>query len=392
MAKSDDLAFRVAEASDLDELAQAVGWAFGITTQSAADWLVSAGLDKLRVVGRERRLAGGLMVIPMGQWFGGNSVPMLGIAGVAVAPEARGRGIARSLMRRTLADARGNGVALSALYPATLTLYRLAGYELAGARFRFTARLKELPLGGREHEVHPIEESDREDVERAYREWALVRAGALDRGEYIWRRVRTPREGPARGFLVRGKAGVEGYLYATQRPRAAGGYDLVLTDFVALSAHAARALLGLLADHRSTGELVVWHGGYPDPLHFELPEFATSVELHEHFMLRIVHAEAALRARGFPQRDADVDLELSDAELPDNAGRYRLAVRRGRADVTRGGSGAVRLDVRALATLYSGFVRASALARSGRITGDAASLESLDALFAGPAPALGDFF
>jgi predicted acetyltransferase len=191
---------------------------------------------------------------------------------------------------------------------------------------------------------------------------------------------------------VRGKAGVEGYLYATQRPRAAGGYDLVLTDFVALSAHAARALLGLLADHRSTGELVVWHGGYPDPLHFELPEFATSVELHEHFMLRIVHAEAALRARGFPQRDADVDLELSDAELPDNAGRYRLAVRRGRADVTRGGSGAVRLDVRALATLYSGFVRASALARSGRITGDAASLESLDALFAGPAPALGDFF
>lgn len=392
MAKADDLGFRVAEAADLDDLAQAVGWAFGITTQAAADWLVSAGLEKLRVVERERRLAGGLMVIPMGQWFGGNSVPMLGIAGVAVAPEARGRGIARSLMRRTLADARGNGVALSALYPATLTLYRLAGYELAGARFRFTARLKELPLGGREHEVHPIEESDREDVERAYRAWALVRAGALDRGEYIWRRVRTPREGAARGFLVRGKAGVEGYLYATQRPRAAGGYDLCLTDFVALSAHAARALLGLLADHRSTGELVVWHGGYPDPLHFELPEFATTVELHEHFMLRIVHAEAALRARGFPKRDADVDLELTDAELPDNAGRYRLAVRSGRAEVTRGGNGAVRLDVRALATLYSGFVRASDLARSGRVTGDAASLESLDALFAGPAPALGDFF
>jgi predicted acetyltransferase len=60
--------------------------------------------------------------------------------------------------------------------------------------------------------------------------------------------------------------------------------------------------------------------------------------------------------------------------------------------VTRGGNGAVRLDVRALATLYSGFVRASDLARSGRVAGDSASLETLDALFAGPPPALGDYF
>ena len=391
MGKADDLTFRTARAADLDELARAGGWAFGITTQAAADWLGGVSLDALRVVHRQR-LLGSLMVIPMGQWFGGNSVPMLGVAGVAVAPEARGRGIARSLMRSTLAEARANGIALSSLYPATLTLYRLAGYELAGARFRFTAYLKELPLGGRDHDVHPIEEADRQDVERAYRAWALVRNGALDRGEYIWRRVRTPREGTARGFLVRGKAGVEGYLYATQRPRATGGYDLILTDFVALSAHAARALLGLLADHRSTGELVVWHGSYPDPLHFELPEFATTVELHMNFMLRIVHAEAALKARGFPERDADVDLELTDAALPENAGRYRLSVRGGHADVTRGGNGAVRLDVRALATLYSGFVRASDLARSGRVAGDSASLATLDALFAGPPPALGDYF
>jgi predicted acetyltransferase len=391
MAK-DELATRMARAADLDELARAVGWAFGITIQAATDWLGSAGFEKLRVVERERRLVGGLMVIPMGQWFGGNSVPMLGIAGVAVAPEARGRGIARSLMRETLAEARRSNIALSTLYPATLTLYRLAGYELAGARFRFTARLRELPLGGRDQDVHPIDDVDRDKVEGAYRQWAIVRSGALDRGEYIWRRVRTPREGAARGFFVRGKAGVEGYLYATERPRAAGGYDLILTDFVALSAHAARALLGLLADHRSTGELVIWHGGYPDPLHFELPEFATTVELQEHFMLRIVHVEAALAARGFPERDADVELELTDAELPENAGRYRLSVRGGRAEVTRGGSGAVRLDIRALATLYSGFVRASDLARSGRVAGDGASLQTLDALFAGPPPALGDYF
>jgi predicted acetyltransferase len=393
MAKAVDLSVRAAGSSDLEELARAEGWAFGTSTEDATTWLTSVGLEHLRVARREGRLVGGLLVIPMGQWFGGKSVPMLGVAGVAVAPEERGRGIARSLMRATLTEARANGVALSALYPATLTLYRLSGYELAGARFRFTARLKDLPLGGRDQEVHPIEDADRAEVEGAYQAWARVRSGALDRGEYIWRRVRTPRQGVARGFLVRGAKGVEGYLYATQRARPGGmGYDLVLTDFVALSAHAARSLLGLLADHRSTGELCVWHGGFPDPLLFEQPEIATTVELHEQFMLRIVHVEAALRARGYPRVDADIELDVADSELPDNNGKYRLVVRGGSAEVTRGGSGKVRLDVRALATLYSGYLRASDLARSGRITGDASSLETLEALFAGPNPALGDFF
>jgi predicted acetyltransferase len=392
MAKSVDLSIRRAQSSDLEELARAGAWAFGMTAERASAMLASAGLEHTRVAHRDGRLVGGLIVIPMGQWFGGKSVPMLGAAGVTVTPEARGRGIARSLMRATFVEARADGVALSALYPATLTLYRLSGYELAGARFRYTARLKDLPIGGRDHQVQPINDADRDDVEGAYRAWARVRNGALDRGDYIWRRVRAPRDDGARGFLVRGEKGVEGYLYATQRVRPAGGYDLVLTDFVALSAHAARSLLGLLADHRSTGELCVWHGGFPDPVLFEQPEMATTIELQEQFMLRVVHAEAALRARGFPKVDADVELEVADSELPDNNGRYRLVVREGSAEVTRGGGGKLRLDVRALATLYSGYLRASDLARAGRITGDARSLEALEALFAGPPPALGDFF
>jgi predicted acetyltransferase len=388
-----ELAIGPAAATDLDELARVVGWSFGDLAQGAAKWLESAGLDNLRVVRQKGRVVGGLGIIPMGQWFGGSSVSTLGIAGVAVAPEARGRGIALSLMRTTLAEARKNGVALSALYPATRTLYRLAGYELAGSRFRYTARLKDLPLGSRDQEVGPIEDADRPDVEAAYRVWARFRTGALDRGEYVWRRVRAPRDGAARGFLVRGKAGIDGYLYAVQRSNPPGGmHDLLLTDFVALSAHARRSLLGFLADHRSTAQKVIWHGGFPDPLDLEQPENATTVELHEHIMLRIVHVELALRARGYPKHDADIEFDLADAELAENTGRYRLVVRDGRADAMRGGNGNVRLDARALAALYSGFLRASDLARSGRITGDAASIEMLDALFAGPPPGLGDFF
>jgi len=392
MPKAGELSIAAGETDDFDELARILNWSFGDIAQGAMNWLTSAGVENIRVARRNGRVLGGLAVVPMGQWFGGSSVPMLGIAGVAVAPEARGHRVALSMMRTTLAEARQRGTALSTLYPATLTLYRLAGYELAGSRFRFTARLKDLPLGPRDQDVHPIGEADQGDVEATYRSWAAKQSGALDRSDYVWRRVRAPREGVARGFLVRGEAGIEGYVYAIQRSNPGDLHDLLLTDFVTLTARAARSLFGFLADHRSTARKVVWHGGFPDPRLLEQTETAAAVELHDHFMVRVVHAEAALRARGYPKLDVEVELELADSELAENAGRYRLVVRDGRAEVVRGGNGNVRLDARALSALYTGFLRASELARAGRVTGDPASLETLDALFAGPPPSLADFF
>ena len=64
----------------------------------------------------------------------------------------------------------------------------------------------------------------------------------------------------------------------------------------------------------------------------------------------------------------------------------------GRAQVSRGGSGAVALDERALASLYTGFFSPALLAREAILEGDASSLARLGALFAGSSPSLCDFF
>src|SRR5262249_19241592 len=50
------------------------------------------------------------------------------------APEDRGRGLARRLMAALLDEVAARGYPLSALYPATMPLYRSLGWELAGAR------------------------------------------------------------------------------------------------------------------------------------------------------------------------------------------------------------------------------------------------------------------
>ena len=120
---------------DLSAFGRIVGWAFGFPEKEASEWLEHSGTDNLRLYSSDGAVRGGLLTIPMGQYFGGKAVPMVGIAGVAAAPEARGKGLALELMHATVRELHDKGVALSTLYPATLTLYRKAGYALAGSLF-----------------------------------------------------------------------------------------------------------------------------------------------------------------------------------------------------------------------------------------------------------------
>ena len=53
------------------------------------------------------------------QWWHGQPVPMAGVANVMVAPEERGRGTGRALMRALLGLIGDRGYPVSALYPAT---------------------------------------------------------------------------------------------------------------------------------------------------------------------------------------------------------------------------------------------------------------------------------
>lgn len=377
---------------ELLTLAAYESWAFGPTVTDARLWLERGGLREVRVARQDGRLLGGLLRIPMGQWFGGASLSMLGLAGVTVAPEARGQKVALSLVTEVLRSARTAGMALSALYPSTISLYRAAGYELGGSRFRFTGECKNLPSRRGQLDIRPISEADAPVVERLYADFARHRNGYLDRGRYVWERVRTPRGVPNAGYLAIGASGPEGYVYLAQ----AGAElkrELVVHDLVALNPDAAERLLALVADHRSTVSTFTFHGTHADALLLSLPERAFRAEIADPFMLRIVHVERALAGRGYPEgMAASLELAVHDELLPENSGRYRLEVRDGRAEVVPGGAGSVELSVRGLAALFSGFLSPFELARTRELSADAPSLARLAALFAGPPSAMSDFF
>jgi predicted acetyltransferase len=80
------------------------------------------------------RLVGTALYHDMCQWWHGRAVPMAGVAGVTVAPEYRGQGVGRALMTALTGLMAERGYPLSALYPATMAIYRSLGWEIAGHR------------------------------------------------------------------------------------------------------------------------------------------------------------------------------------------------------------------------------------------------------------------
>lgn len=347
----------------------------------------------IRLLREDGAVAATVMMVPMGQWFGGRRVEMTGIAGVGVAPERRGRGAATRLMQEALREARAQGAPLSALYPATQPLYRRVGFEQAGSRFEIRTQAANLAFGERSLSLRPIQAADQQAIRDCYTRYARQQQGWLDRGSYIWTRVVSPLGETAYGYLVEGAQGVEGYLYLIRRPTQHLRFELVLTDFVALTAAAGRKLLDFLGEHRSVGRDVIWHGGPAEPLLQLMPEQTYEVKLLYHWMVRLLDVPAALTARGYPEGvSGALHLEVADDLFPENQGRFVVEVDAGGARVRRGGDGLMRVDVRALTSLYSGLYSPASLRAVGRLESDEASARLATSLFAGSPPAMPDMF
>lgn len=373
-----------------------VSQAFALTPDEARVMArkVEAGGAHVRVLREGGAVAATLSFFLMGQWWGGRRVPLVGIGGVGVAPAFRGSGTGTRLMQACLRELRAQGVPLVSLYPSTQPLYRRVGFEQAGSRFESRVQVLGLDIQERSLSLRPVEESDMPALHDVYRRHAQRQQGWLDRGPYIWNRITQPRGEIAYGFLVEGQAGVEGYVYLTRR-RAPQGFkqELSLTDLVALTPAAGRRLLSFIGDHRSLATEVVWRGGSEDPLLFLLREQTYEVKLLYHWMLRVLDVPAALQARGYPAGfSGALHLDVDDDLFPENRGRFVLEVENGEAEVRPGGDGDVKLHVRALAPLYSGFLLPSALQLAGVLQADEDSLRTATTLFSGPPPAMPDMF
>ena len=374
---------------------------FGLPPDPARSPALEEGLASLRLVRRAGHVVGGLAVQPCGQWFGGRAVPMGGVRIVGVAPEARGAGVARFLMDACVREHRQRGWPVSTLFPATRGLYRRSGYEVAGSWPTWRLPLEEAAPAEKGLTLRAFDLSDAAAMaalRQLYDAHARRTDGHLDRSDWYWARVfrQLPGEGAGNlvyAYLLEGAAGPEGYVIYTQPAGGPRRYRLKVRDWVAATPAARRRLVRFFADHRSLADEVTLHAGPADPLLVmaEAPRMTPAVD--HPWMLRVADVQAALEARGWPAGvGLEVAIAVKDPLLPENERPFVLTVEAGRAATRLGGDAAVRMDVRGLAALYTGYLDPHALRAMGLLEGPEPALQALRAAFAGPVPWLPEIF
>lgn len=381
------------EKGDIQRLGHLMAQCF-VSSDDSDDYFSLVGLENLRAVWQGTTLVGGLALLSMGQWWGGQCVPMTGIASVAIAPEFRGSGAATFLMRQTLKELHAAGVPISALYPAVQRLYRQVGYEQAGSRCLWTINPETIRLVDRSLPMQAIAQPLSDQMRSLYRQQAGQHNGWLDRHPLIWHMgiARSATGQPPYSYLVGDETNPVGYLCFTQA-RLAGKTTLTIRDWVSLTPSASQTLWAFLAGHRSQIDQIRWYGSPIDSMAFLLPEQSHTLHSLDRWMLRLVDVKTALELRGYPLlREQTLHLEVSDPTLPGNHRRMQLTVANGHATVTPGGTGDLKLGCRGLATLYSGLFSAYDLQRCGMLEGSDTALATAAQLFGSSSPWMPDFF
>ncbi|MHC4450679.1 MAG: GNAT family N-acetyltransferase [Planctomycetota bacterium] len=373
------------------ELAAIIGNAFAGTPEKGRQWIRDAGDAEARAISHDGEMVAGFIRRPMGQWWGGRSVPMLGVAAVGVAPHARGSGVATQLMNEAVCEMYTDGFPLSVLFSASFPLYRRAGYEMAGSVHRISVGL--VPLQGeRSLPMRPMREADEPALRALQSDVARERNGTLDRSDVMWRRQRTVSGKPCDVYVVEVDGRIDGFIAQKQQER---GERLVLVvrDIVARNEATARRLLGFLADHKAQVHRATWTGDAADPIVTLLNSWRFRIRINDQWFLRIVDVKKALEGRGYPDGvRAELHFEIEDTLLEANAGRWILTVEGGEAQVRRGGDGTLRAGVRGLAPLYSGFLPPASLRRAGWIEADDATCARAASVFGGSAPFMSEQF
>jgi predicted acetyltransferase len=319
---------------------------------------------------------------------GGRSVDAWAVSSVTVAPTHRRRGIARALMHGELANAQHAGAALAVLTVTEATIYGRYGYAPAAqAATVHVDRRRAKWIGpdapGR---LQFVEAAALREIAPALARRAVARTpGEVDRWPGLLDRVLglvDPESDSARAIrLVRyddEHGQPQGFVTYRVHPNHDLPGELQFEFLAAATDDAERALWRFLVEQDFVSGVRGSLRAVDEPLHWLLedPRAITVSNVVDHLWVRVLDPVAALTARNYGTPGTlriHVDDPLGhasgrfDLTVGDNGWAEVVPVETDAATSTRGVRG-IRLGVQELGAIYLGGVRASVLARAGRIT------------------------
>jgi predicted acetyltransferase len=376
---------------DASRLISILSQCFMMAPSDGNAYMQSVGIENFRVICQNGKIAGGLAILSFEQCYGGEFVPMAGIAAVGIAPEYRGSGAALALMQGAIKEIYQQGAPISALFPAVQRLYRAAGYEQAGSFCNWEITTASIQMGKPQLPLTLIT-GERDIFRELYQKQSRTHNGNLCRNEFIWDDIARSKDAVQYAYLIGGLDDPQGYIIFTQHRGEPNDY-IKIRDWVLLTPPAIQSFWAFLGGHRSQIDTIRYKSASVDALTIVLPEQTAKLKSSNRWMLRIVDVKKALEKRGYPQNvQASLHLEVQDDLISENNNKFILSVSNGRADVTTGGNGDFKLDIRAFAPLYTSLFTPAQLQMAGKLEATQSSIAMATQIFAGTSPWLADFF
>jgi predicted acetyltransferase len=383
-----------ASVDELRQLVDVIGHYFGsrTTEENAADFAQWIELGRVHGAWEGERIVGGAGAFAFRLSIPGGEVPAGGVTVVGVLPSHRRRGILTALMRAQLDDSRARGDAAAVLWASEGTIYPRFGYglasrigsmRLAAERTRFASPFE--PRGV----VRLVDAAEAAALfPPLYDEVFAQRAGMVGRTG-VWWETRRLRDNPSQPTPPKNFALLEldgapaGYvIYKVKQDWDGAGFSkgsVEVVEAIAPTADATRELWRWIFDFDWTSEFTANFLPLDHPLFLLLAEpRRLSFQLNDGVWVRLLDVAAALGARSYAG-DAEVVVDVSDAFLPDNAGRWLI----GAGGATRTKADAeLAVDVTGLASVYLGGYTFADLVRGSRAEElRAGAVERADALF-----------
>ena len=353
-------------------------------------WNEHLGYNRFRAVRSCNSLLGGLGIVELGQWFGGNIVQTGAVTSVGIAPEGRGLGAASVLMKNSLLELDERGIPISTLFPSSTKVYRSFGYERSGTKILYEAQVKDMRASLNDLQVVEAGDSEREETYLLYNERARLGNGNLQRGSVLWDLILETKGRKVYHYLIKDGNTSVGYVNFQQ---ARSANHIRVRDMVALNKKCAERLLRFFYDHRTVIDTISWNGPPNDPLRLMMDEEQGNQISDRDWMLRIVDLKKALESRGYPK---DISLSLTinyeDPIITKNTGTWTVDVDEGKASVTNSGKDGIQLGPRGLAPLFSSYLSAFDVRNLGLVEGTDKDLSKASVIFGGPKPWIGDTF
>ena len=312
---------------------------------------------------------------------GGTSVPAAGVTMVGSLPTHRRRGIMSRLMRSLIDQAKDRNEPVAILWASEESIYQRFGYGLASNQGHIKIEREKTAFLG---DPGPVGQTRMVSLEQAqavvpqiYDAVLQTRPGMLARSAAWWRNHTLSDPERTRGgdsILFCAVFSRDGNDEAYAIYRTGGDWDDDVTargyinvrEVVATNPEAYREMWRYIFGIDLVEYIKAWYLPQDLPLELMLLEprrlrFAKSDSL----WLRLVDAPSALRSRSYAG-DGEICFAVRDEFCPWNEGEWTLRVGGGQADVVKGGTPNISLDVSALAAVYLGGYTFAQLGRALR--------------------------